>query len=225
MVTVVIAYRDMGCQHRRVAFDFVLARYQSQGFDVIVEHGSDDATFTKASGLNAGIARAPEGVIVHSDPDSFVPEETLRAAIDLAAAEDGMVVPFDRYLYLTEAATAEVLAGRTDVTEADAEDFGPNGVGNLTVFSKATWRRCGGYDERFGLWGGDDVAFATAAEAYTQPTRRLDGDVIHLYHPRLPQSIPSRRNWPYLEQFAIVAEYRDAAADGPEAVRRLVEAR
>lgn len=224
MVTVVIAYRDMGCRHRRAAFEFVLDRYTMQGFDVIVDSGTDDATFTKSRSLNAAIRRSPDGIIVHSDPDSFVPEATLRDAIALAA-DDGLVVPFSRYLYLTEAATSAVLNGHTAVTEADCEDCGANGVGNVTVFSRSTWELCGGFDERFGLWGGDDVAFATAAAAFTQPTRRLEGDAIHLYHPRLPQSIPGPRNRPYLDQFAFVAEYRDAAEIGPEAVRLLVESR
>ena len=69
----------------------------------------------------------------------------------------------------------------------------------------------------------EDAAFRYACDALVAPTRRLPGDAVHLFHPRLPISIPGGPG--YVEQFAIVAEYRDAAEEGPEAVRALVENR
>jgi glycosyltransferase involved in cell wall biosynthesis len=222
-VSIVIAYRDLGDAHRRASFDYVHMWYARLGWEVIVEPGPEP--FSRARALNAAIRKASGKVIVQSDPDSVVPDDQLFPAVRLAADSDGLVVPHNRYLYLTEAATVAVLARGfiTDVGPADCDEYGMNGFGNVTVFSRSTWELSGGFDERFGMYGGDDACFAYSAAAFCRPTRRIAGDMVHLWHPRLPQSVPGHPG--YSEQFAIVAEYRDAAATGPAAVRDLVRSR
>lgn len=212
---VVIAYRDLGCPHRRASFEFVHAHYTRLGYPVIVESGDD--TFTRAKAINTAIRRSSADIIIQSDPDSFVAPDALQAAVELAA-QPGLVIPHDRYLYLTREATRAFYAGQPNVADYDVTG---EGVGNVTVFSRATWQQAGGLDERFGMWGGDDAAFAYATEAFCGPLRRIPGDMIHLWHPRLPESVPGSPG--FVEQFTLVAEYRDAAAAGT--VRQYVEAR
>ena len=183
--------------------------------------------FTKARALNRAIAGLPpKTIIVQSDPDSFLAEPShYRAAIRQAGMAPGLVVPHSRYLYLNADATCATLAdGRlvrlaTEI-ERDVDEIGPLGVGNVTVYSKETWEQAGGYDERFPMWGGDDAAFAIACGALVAEQRRLTGDVIHLYHERLPESSPGNRG--YIAQLEILAAYRDADAVGAKAVRELV---
>lgn len=226
-VVVVIAYRDMGCPHRRASADYVWDWYTAHGYEVVVSSGSSDETFTRAAAINSGIRLVDHPVIVQSDPDSLIPDpDRLAAAVRLAADGDGLVVPHNRYLYLTKHVTGHVLAGDFDLADVgpgDCDESGPDGVGNVVVFSRHTWRQAGGFDERFGLRAGDDAAFRYATEAMVGPIRRLPGDVVHLWHPRLPMADPAHPD--YVTQFAILAEYRDAAAAGPEAVRRLVAER
>lgn len=225
-VAIVIAYRDMGCPHRAMAFDYVTAFYSDLRWQVVVEAGTDDDTFGRAAAINTAIGSTDAAVIVQSDPDSLVRLNRLRDAVDLAAGADGLVIPHSRYLYLSEDPTRWVLSGLVDpfgLREQACDEYGLNGSGNVAVFSRSTWERAGRFDERFGLWGGDDAAFRYACDALVAPTRRMAGDVVHLWHPRLPQSVPGQPG--YSDQFAILAEYRDAAAAGPDAVRALVEAR
>lgn len=223
--SIVIAYRDMGDEARRSAFAFVCDWYAPLGWPTVWEQGTSDETFTRASAINAGVRRAAGDIIAQVDPDSLVPLDTLRKAVTWAAEQPGLVVVHDRYLYLTREATAEVYGGRNPFTfsPADCEQSGMGGVGNAVVFSRQTWELAGGFDERFGLWGNDDGAFAVAADAIAGPTRRIVGDMVHLHHPRLPQSDPQHPD--YVAGFVLAAAYRDAAAEGPDAVRRLVESR
>lgn len=224
-VAVVIAYQDRGCPHRARAFNFVHAWYTGRGFTVVV-NGSGGSAFTRASAINAAIRSTQARIIVQSDPDSLVPEKQLFTAIESAGRAEGLVVPHDRYLYLTPDATTQIYDGvrRWDLMDADDCEIPPGtGQGNVVVFSRTTWHRAGAFDERFPLWGGDDAAFAYATTAFCGPLRRAPGNMVHLWHPRLPQSAPGHPG--YAAQFAILAQYRDAAAIGPAAVRQLVRER
>lgn len=223
--TIVIAYRDMGDEARRSAFSYVLDWYGPLGWEIVWEQGSDDATFTRASALNAAIRRASGDVIVQVDPDSLVPLDKVRRAALWAGQRPGLVVCHDRYLYLTREATAEVYGGRDPFTcgPDDCDEWGMRSSGNVVAFSRATWTWAGGFDERFGLRAGDDAAFRYAAESLAGDTRRTINDMVHLNHPRLTQYEPGGAE--YAGQFALLAEYRDASARGPEAVRALVKAR
>lgn len=238
-VAVVIAYREMGdeftlangetrvgCPYRAQAFYYVTRWYTQLDRPIIVESGTDDATFGRAAAINTAIGRTDAQVIVQTDPDSLVPINRLRDAIDLAAGADGLVIPHRRYLYASEDPSRWILKGLVDpfgLLEAACDEYGLGGSGNVVVFSRSTWERAGRFDERFGLWGGDDAAFRYACDALVGPTRQLPGDMVHLWHPRLSQSVPGHPG--YAAQFALLAQYRDAAAIGPDAVRALVEAR
>lgn len=220
-VSIVVAWRDMGDPHRRAAWDFVRGHYDRTDWELVVESGTDDATFGRAAAINAAIGRATGSLIVQSDPDSMARPEVLAHALDLAAEADGLVIPHDRYLYLTEEATRGLLSGMPPFGfgAADCEVEPGQGVGNVTVFSRATWEAAGGFDENFGLWGGDDAAFAYVCSALVAPTRRLFGDMVHLWHPRLPQSHPGHPG--YQAQMSILGRYRDAAGSA-ERIRALV---
>jgi len=226
-VSVVIAYRDMGDPHRAQAFRYVLDWWPGLDVEIVVESGSSDDTFTRASAINAAVARAGGDLIIQADPDSLVPgDPSLVDALTVAGEADGLVIPHDQYLYLTADATADLYAGRAELWEMGPEHcefHGRDGRGNVVVFHRSVWEKVGGLDERFPMWGGDDAAFAYAVEAIVGPTVRIPGPMVHLWHPRLPQSEPGHPG--YRAQFEILAQYRDAAAQGPAAVRALVEAR
>lgn len=219
-VAVVFAHKEDADPYRQASYDLVVPWFSQFGWEIIVSRGGGG----KAAAVNAGVRETQAEVIVQADPDSLLEPDRLRTAVDFAAAGDGLVVPHDRYMYLTQAATGQVLAGRMHwqhARAADCEFSGVMGVGNVVVFNRRTWQTVGGFDER--VRTGDDAAFAYACWAWFGDTRRLTGDVVHLWHPRPKSSIPGTPE--YETDFKDLAAYRDAAAQGPAAVRTLVMTR
>lgn len=221
-ISIVSAWKDMGDPARLASYRWTRDYWRRVFPDAELVEAAPEP-FTRAAGLNAAIRKASHDLILQADPDTIVPDAQAHTALQLAAEADGLVVPYDRYLYLDKAATQSLHAGYAldYFSERDCEDFGKNGAGPVTAFSRRTWETVGGYDERFGLWGGDDAAFQYACAAYIGPERRVEGPALHSWHPRLPESVPGGEG--YVAGFALLAEYRDAAAEGPDAVKFMVE--
>lgn len=233
--SIVCAWKDLGDPYRRVSHDWTRRYWRTVFPDAELVEGSP-RPFTRARGLNWAVERARHNLILQADPDTIVPVEQAVEAIRLAGEAAGLVVPYDQFLYLRREATAQLQTwprweetggGWAPLAQAfgpgDCDDFGEGGAGPVTAYSKWTWQMAGGYDERFGLWGGDDSAFAIACGNLVAPWRRIAGPALHSWHPRLPMSIPGNRE--YARQQAILNEYLDADKQGPDAVRALVKSR
>lgn len=224
--SIVTAWKDLGDPDRQRSFEWT-RRYWAHHFpDAELVVATPDP-FTRARGLNQGVRAATHELILQADPDTVVPVQQARDALWLASQSDRLVVPFSEYLYLNREATQRLHDAPFDdppsFTEQDCQQYGVGGCGPITAYTRSTWEKAGGYDERFGIWGGDDSAFSFACDAYCNPGIRVQGQCWHSFHERLPQSIPG--NPGYQEQFAILAAYRDAAAISKEAVKKIVESR
>ena len=214
-VAVVMAWEDMGCPYRRRAYEWVREWYRRELPDAPVVV-SASVPFSRAASINLAIQEAYDAdIIVQADPDSFVRIEALKDAIALAEESPGLVNPHNGFRYLNELPTFAFLQGDLDADDLErsdpdaiCHDHGVGGTGNLAVFSRETWEQAGGFDERFGVWAGDDGAFAFAAGMLVGPRRRTGDVVWHLYHPRHPDSVVGSPG--YMREFAILAEYRDA---------------
>lgn len=220
---IVIAWMDSACPYRQRAFRAVLNYHELHFPDLPIVFGYSDP-FSRAAAINDGVRRSDADVILQVDPDSFVAPDRALEAIRLAGEAPGLVNPHDRYRYLDEAATRRLLTHEIPLPaliEGDCEAYGDGGTGNCAVFSRATWEAVGGFDERFGVWGGDDGAFAFATGLLVGKRRRLAGEVWHLWHPRHPDSVVGSSG--YIAQWAILSEYIQAKT--PKAMRRVVESR
>lgn len=223
--SIITAWKDLGDPHRLTSFEFT-RRYWAHHFPEAELVVGTPEPFTRARGLNMAARSAANDVLLLCDPDSILPRAQVEKAVAIAEHWDGLVIPFDEYLYLDEQAT-EWLHTKADLDELpeffeeECQQHGYGGCGPAMAFSKRTFETVGGFDERFGIWGGDDSAFAYACGAlYDPPSRRITGPVLHSYHPRLPQSEPHTRG--YAEQFALLAQWRDASESGPDAVKALM---
>ncbi|PJE24765.1 MAG: hypothetical protein CK431_04385 [Mycobacterium sp.] len=184
---VIVPWRDKGDPWRRRNLDLVLEHLYGITDDVVAccDGRTGSAPFNRSAAYNRGVAMYPNAdVYVFHEADMLLGRQNLQAAIDIAAAQPGLVVPFDAYHYLSQADTAGVHAGQNPST-AVAECIMANGRSNgaVNVVSAATMAAVGQYDETFEGWGFDDRAMAHAFAAATgNDTRYIRGSAIHLWH-------------------------------------------
>lgn len=224
-VTVVVPWRDGGCEHRLRAKHRVVAHLATAlpGAELVLADDGLDP-WARGASIDKAVAEASGELILTCDSDLLIPAEQLRAALALAEEKHGQVIPFARYRYLGESETARLLA-------TGSERFGDFrhkwtrdvSVGGSGAFSVETWEIAGGHDPRFRGWGGQDYGFYYACEALVGPLRRVPGEAVHLFHPADPTNDKTAPS--YDRNMALIRAYSDAAKAGPEAMRALIAER
>lgn len=184
---VVIPWRDGGCPWRCQALDYTLGWLRPAAEPILADAGGP--IFSRADSINAGVPGdlADDDVLVALDGDLVIPWLQLRQAADLALEAPGMVLPYDEVRYLGERRTELVIDGASPWLAEPRWRFQPTEatplVGGCNVLSGATYRAVGGWPGGFAGWGCEDLAFADACAAVA-PIRRVDGPMVHLYHPK-----------------------------------------
>lgn len=192
---------------RDATWAWVRHQYEQMGWPIREGH-HDDGPFN----CSAAFARAADcewDVAITTASDCYVAPVQLRAAVALACDTGKLVRAFDRFYYLSEEGTAEVLKGY----EADFADLAlwSDDIGSgPAAITRELWDRVGGRDQRFKGWGYEDVAFRAACDALAGEDR-VPGPNFHLWHPESPE----REETPELAANRLLyLEYLDAAKDG-----------
>jgi hypothetical protein len=216
MPTVIIPWRPQ--PSRIAAFDIVLDWYRTNlpGSDIRLVD-SVDPVFNLAQCRNSGVASVDDAdeVVIIGDADTLPELPPLRAAIE-AAASDGLVhLPYTEYRWLGAAGTAQLTDGAA-LADCDFE-LVRGACSGVYVTTPATWRRHGGQDERFRGWGFEDAAWYLAHETLLgEPPRRHEGRVYALHH-----KAEVREGEHYDANAALMQGYRDAAVS-PTSMREFV---
>lgn len=216
---------DSACAWRRRWLPAVHQHIVGFGLPVRVQHGREGAV--RNAGVRAARAAGADTFFIW-DADSLIPYDRAIAALELAAAAPGLVVPHDRYVQMSRddsayhgERTVELLDanGRLPARIIERADWaGPHSVGGPVAFSADTFDAAGGYDET--VIHGYDGTFALACAVLAGPGHRLEGDMIHLWHSRPPSRIEDPP-----ETWAALAAYHAAAVEGPSAFSALVSSR
>ena len=230
-VAVVIPFRA-GCPHREAALECVIGwwRLACPEFDVLVADDGGEP-FSRGASLNTGIEQSGADIIVAADGDILIGRAAAIEAVAMAAAQPGMVQPFDRLRWYDQQATATLLAAPHQAFTASAPratydwnaDMSSTPLrGGMNVLSSDTWERMGGWLPALRGWGCEDNAAWAQAETLVAPPRRIAATVHHLYHPK-PTSTP------YAASDTIAANAAtwrrvEAAAGNPDAMRQAVTA-
>jgi hypothetical protein len=120
-------------------------------------------------------------VAVLGDADTLPEREPLLAAIQAAADDTRVHLPYTEYRSLREDGTKQYLTGtRLEDCNHLVVPYATSGV---YVTTPATWWACGGQDERMLGWGMEDVAWLVAHRVLlgTEPARH-SGRLYALHH-------------------------------------------
>lgn len=217
-VTVAVPFRG-GQLDREIHAEYVQWRLREMLPDADHLLVDVDGEFSRARVRNAAVRRAGSGVVVLCDADTIAEEAPLRAAIEGAAADGRLHLPYTRYRALTPEGTLAVYARGVDPMDAPVADESRRPIGGVWVISTDAWWKAGGMDEDFVGWGFEDDAFWTASNVLLGEGVRHHGTITHLHH----TPAANVRSPQYRTNRARYQEYVRARRD-PAAMRRLVAA-
>ena len=145
--------------------------------------------FNKCKLLNAGYLASTAPVVGFCDADTVVPSDRIYEAVAAVSADPGLVVrPFDYTDDLNAETSRDVIAGAALPVPQPRQSGVKYQRGwllaaGLVFFSRDAFEACGGWDERFTGWGGEDVNMGHRVET-CDPLRgkTLPGHAYHLWH-------------------------------------------
>lgn len=222
---VLIPTNTAGDSWRAQALRYVEAWWARNFAELPVVLGDSGEPWSKGAAVAAALELAgPEAdPLIIADADSFTldPDHIGEALAHIAAGHP-WVVPH-RQVYRLRDRETERLHGdyvtkpRLGHTARPCYE-GPAG-GGITVVTRAAFELVGGIDPRFLGWGGEDVAFGWALATLAGDPVRLEGRLVHLWH---PHPAPNLRG--SADSEALVAVYRSARGV-PRRMRDVVEGR
>jgi hypothetical protein len=198
---------------RARARSYVTAWYARHFGDcpLVVGECAQASEWSKGEAIADAFERAGSpDVLVLADADSFTLDpDSLRTAIELVTLGGRPYVIPHRQVYRLRQDETERLhrdpeaRPRLGYTARPVYE-GPAG-GGITVVSRDAFELVGGIDRRFLGWGGEDVAFGWALATLVGEGVRLEGRLVHLWH---PHPAPNLRGSEASEE--LVAKYREA---------------
>lgn len=179
--------------HRIAAFKIVQSFYATEFPDWPVVFGVSDEPFSRARAINEAVSpglgdflhgRQLPDILVVNDADSLCEPEAVQRAVLQATLDPGLVRAYTHYKRLTKEATEAL----TPTTYLDAwqgpfdwEMENAHAHGCVAV-RRECFEQVGGYDPKFRGWGYEDLAAEMLYDAHW-PDRRIDGTLVHLWHP------------------------------------------
>ena len=195
----------------------------------IIEGYHTEGLFNRSAAINTAAKIAGDwDVAVIIDADVICSPDRVKEAVTVASGTSQMILPHSTRYDLGRKAAELFRAGKIDTAEVIAnpnrwvrreynEGNGHPSVSSVVVVSRTLWDEIGGFDEQFKGWGFEDTAFAAAAATFGQIVR-MDGAVIHLWHPTQREGKRGTSGWSV--NSARGQAYR-AAIGNPDAIRKL----
>ncbi|OZB98372.1 galactosyltransferase-related protein [Paenibacillus sp. XY044] len=212
-LSILIPYQPDGGP-RDEALSFVLRFYRHilPAADICIGEIGTGEPFSRSRAINRAASRASGSIFIIADGDIIYDPQLVFDSVRLI--EQGRwVIPFSRINRLTQQTSRKVIEGEAiwplaaelDTGEEHAAYF----VGGLNMVGREAFERTGGYDERFIGWGGEDEAFAYTMDTFVGEHVRLDGLMLHFWHPFVgPQGNPH-----YEHNYRLFERYKAARGE------------
>lgn len=181
------------CEHRQAALAWVARQWAGIGHVGIRLGKPNSDTWCKAEAVANAIADQPGDILVITDADVWT--DGVTEAIARVVNGAPWVIPHHRVHRLTQAATTDVLNGRSPDPGMPLDPFteGLPGIaytgvmgGGIVVCRRDVYDTCP-LDPRFTGWGQEDEAWGLALRCLYGPPVRLSEPLWHLWHPPQPR--------------------------------------
>lgn len=143
-------------------------------------------------GFNAGAGRNEAArafpladVLVFNDADSLVPASQLVEAVRAAHAAPGPVLAYTRYRRLEPSETPRPGDWLPALSTARSRGGFASDSNGVMAISRPSFDLLGGYDPAYVGYGFEDLDFNRRAIARFGSLRRVEGELAHLWHPRV----------------------------------------
>lgn len=194
-VSVLVPFRDEVDTNRAENWAWLEQRWRAMMPEAEIVVGTDlGMPFSKTTAVNDAYSRATGDVFVIADADSWCPASKVRQAINYAAHNHCLVVPWSNAHRLTLADSETIRATDpaaeepilTDEIRRNVEDYrpSPSTAAMVIVVTRDGFERVGGMDPRFRGWGQEDVAFGLACGTLLGQTKLMLGEAWALFHVR-----------------------------------------
>lgn len=159
--------------------------------------------FSKSAAVNDGAKKATGDIFVILDADGYISiDAILYCAKKIRHARERghrlWYVPYRQFYRLTNAASKRVLKSSpchpyhfpTPPHPGDVQNTSGSGHGHwygalVQIVPREAFETCGGWDERFRGWGGEDHSAMRATDTLYWAHKTLPGQVLHLWHPMM----------------------------------------
>lgn len=208
MRTVFLVPRRADNGHRDALWAWCKARWQRLFPGVQVYEGHhNEGLFSRSAAINRAARLADAdgrwdfGIVI--DADILVRTSQLREALARASKTGRVTWAHRRWRGVNEEWTAKILKEQLDLgpeigsvdIDVLVERTTPLSWSCCIVIPRGIWDETGGFDERFRGWGFEDIAWQSLI-CGLYGWERIEGDVIHLWHPRSEERIvKGRPSW------------------------------
>ena len=184
---VIIGHRDRGRDPNRVAnLDSAIRWWTDHGIEpLVVDDGrTGDDHWCRHAAYNRGAQASDADILVYSEADMLTPIEQIHEGVALAASAPGLVVPFSRFMEMTEADSIRVRARELHPRDAQARQVRGDckSIGAVNIVSRETLATIGRFDPHFEGHAYDDDATERAFRICAGPTRFVQGPSWHQWH-------------------------------------------
>ena len=199
MRTVFLVPRRADNGHRDKLWAWCRRRWETIFPDIpIIEGHHEEGPFNRSAAINRAARAAGEwDLAIVIDSDVFLRQSQVQAAIYLAAQTGKVTWAHRRWRGIREDWSKRIVADKRDlgpelerVEDMDVwvERTNPISWSCCFVVPRAVYDDAGGFDERFVGWGFEDLAWQSLVVGL-YGFERIEGDVIHLWHPRSEERI------------------------------------